>query len=54
MELKKKYRTALFALPIITTFCLNSLIHAAEDPSAVTLDAMIISSEQSPEAFESI
>ena len=74
MELKKNTKTALFVLPIITTFGLNSLAYAEEepghnhevqtdeaqtetvqeDPSAVTLDAMIISSEQSPEDFESI
>lgn len=69
MELKKKSKTTLLALPFITSACLYSTAYAEEnndvqshearsseeqDPTAVTLEAMIISSEQSPEAFEEI
>ena len=69
MELKKKSQITLLALPLITTACLYSAAYAEEDshtydpeehsseeqdPTAVTLEAMIISSGQSPKAFEEV
>ncbi|NOQ14070.1 MAG: TonB-dependent receptor [Methyloprofundus sp.] len=63
MELKKS-KTALFTLPIISTLFLSSATYAEEetdqttvheaDPSAITLESMVISSDQVPEAFEEI
>ncbi|NOR81322.1 MAG: TonB-dependent receptor plug domain-containing protein, partial [Methyloprofundus sp.] len=66
MELKKKSKTTLLTLPLISTVFFypvayaeelpNHEVHTTEeqDPSAVTLESMVISSGQSPDAFESI